>query len=889
MSKMSINIKKINIIVETNIEGEAPFSLTYDKIYNPVKSRVIKSQTKLDYPYFTTDIQYNEKTLYNLAKKDYSELLRAFFDKRYFTTMVKSFEKNNNRDNRDGIVLPTPELITNHNIFMMLYFLFPIRYPIPANISSTYNSKICKNSAEKYQVDLKNKPASNTLSSIFLGQTKDIQEENMREYSYINTSKGESTVTQIVWLNDILNEPRYRELMDSLIQYNEWYADKILSLPKEIEDSQKKYFDELISDNSNTLVFTQDDIKVIRDQKKTGYDLSKYIDDIEKIISKFFVLNDNVPEKVNINKAKKNLLSNINSFYKSYIKNNISSEIPIDTLYDFIIYNLFNKCTDNSSVKHNSDKYSEQYASTTDDQPITGFILSYYVKNGSIEINGLDKVKLQKFNDKRFDIEDKIVNEIIKILDAIATIKETDKDTKTKTEQMMKKFLEKYTNTKYDKIVTNDNNSKIQMKQFLYKILKNLINTKTKDTIEELYKNDLKSEFGDDKKNKFKDEYFLNDEYSYTVNLLKFLNDSNILDPFKEELNTKLEKYNVFAVDRATDKLLAQYKDIDIQIDKIIKLFEEYNIIKDEYSKLIKKKYEESDAGDLFKTAVDILFKTAMNIIDSLKPLLSDQNVERMRLTGTSSIQIKVEKNLKITNEIKVLKLVNEYLFGKQVKGINLYYDKEQTKSNIEILNELKKEKYFFFTNIVKFIKDNFVNVNRESTNIELKTMMNNYFNNINDDFITKIVQPAKDAINSNVEKLFCNRLFNTLVTKTRPTNNQKDPEFEINIYMEVIRGKLDYQTQQNIKCDYRDDNLAVLFNELTTNPNEFEFMKKTNAIELPKAVKDIKQIAIENTVPPIPPVAPPAPQVRGGLRKRKTRKHQRRNYNFTRRRVNFY
>ena len=217
---MSINIKKINIIVETNIEGEAPFSLTYDKIYNPVKSRVIKSQTKLDYPYFTTDIQYNEKTLYNLAKKDYSELLRAFFDKRYFTTMVKSFEKNNERDNIKSLTIAI-ELKTNHNIFMMLYFLFPIRYPIAANISSTYNSKICKNSAGGYQVDLKNKPASNTLSSIFLGQTKDIQEENMREYSYINTSKGESTVTQIVWLNDILNEPRYRELMDSLIQYNE--------------------------------------------------------------------------------------------------------------------------------------------------------------------------------------------------------------------------------------------------------------------------------------------------------------------------------------------------------------------------------------------------------------------------------------------------------------------------------------------------------------------------------------------------------------------------------------------------------------------------------------------------------------------------------------------
>jgi len=464
----------------------------------------------------------------------------------------------------------------------------------------------------------------------------------------------------------------------------------------------------------------------------------------------------------------------------------------------------------------------------------------------------------------------------------------------------MKEFLEKYTNTQYDNKIDQEGiDIKIVMnlmEDCLYYILKNLINTKTKDKIQNILKKLINTKTKDKIEDKTKDiiedkrsestdgyllehEYYqLKDEYSYTVNLLKLLNDSNILDPFKKDLNTKIEKYNLFSGDRQKERLISQYRDIDIQIDKIIKLFGEYNIIKDEYSELIKKTYKDSD--------VDDLFKRAMNIIDSLKPILSDQNVEKMRLTGTSSIQIKVEKNLKITNEIKVLKLVNEYLFSKQVtgskqvKGINLYYDKEQTKSNIEILNELKKEKYFFFTNIVKFIKDNFVNVNRESTNIELKTMMNNYFNNINDDFITKIVQPAKNAINSNTDSV-CSSLFNTLVTKTRPSNNQKDTEFEINIYMEVIRGKLDYQTQQNIKCDYRDDNLAVLFNELTTNPNEFEFMKKTNAIELPKAVKDIKQIALENTVPPIPPAA----LARGGLRKRKTRKRQRRNYIFTRRR----
>lgn len=102
---------------------------------------------------------------------------------------------------------------------MTLLFLFPTRYPQSANINSSFDKYICKKPITEYK---KLFPSSDTVTSGIFGRIYDIKKEPLREYSYINSSSGISTVTEIVWLNDILNNPKYRELVDLLIQYNEW-------------------------------------------------------------------------------------------------------------------------------------------------------------------------------------------------------------------------------------------------------------------------------------------------------------------------------------------------------------------------------------------------------------------------------------------------------------------------------------------------------------------------------------------------------------------------------------------------------------------------------------------------------------------------------------------
>jgi len=603
------NIKKINIIVETNIEGEATFSLTYDKIYNPIKSRVIKSQTKLNYPYFTPDIEYDEEVLYNLTRKDYSELLRTFFDKKYFIKMVDSFykEKRQNAKRFDQTKNEDKNKIINHNIFMMLYFLFPTRFPISSNITSSYNSKICANKDANYIVNLTNVNSSNTISSGLFGFTKRIGEENIREYSYINTSKGISTVTGVVWLNDILNEPEYRKLIDILIEYDELYEEEKLSIDNEIKYAYEKF---------------------------SGYERG----------------------------------------YESLIFDNNDKSI---------IEAQLNKI--DASINENAGDYR-------------------YISN---------------------------------------------------------------------------------LKEIRFNIQKGL-----------------------------------------------------------DEIN----KFN-------------------IQLDKV------------------SKEDKEKSEG---------IFKEMMNSIEFLNRFFSDKNVEKNKLTGVSSIKNKVEKNFLLLNKINSLNLVKSFLFGES-KGINIFYDKytTDTKRNAEILNELKKEKYSFFTNTVKFIKDKFTNIKRETTNDDLNNMMKNYFNNTSNDFMEQVVREAKQVINSN-DNPKCNPLWNILVTKSLPSTDQNNPEYEIKVYMEVIKGEMNYETQQNIKCDYRDQNLTVLFNELNTNPNVFEVVKKTSAVELPKEAKGDKQNVQKKTLENPSLEKNPLEQslendkknLRGGY-KRKTRKIKRKLNKFTSRNYN--
>jgi len=81
---MSINIRAIKIMMETNIPGKKAFPLTKSVLYNPLLTSV---ETFQEYPYFTTDVKFPESYLNSLS---YTKRLEFFFDKNTMEKILRT-------------------------------------------------------------------------------------------------------------------------------------------------------------------------------------------------------------------------------------------------------------------------------------------------------------------------------------------------------------------------------------------------------------------------------------------------------------------------------------------------------------------------------------------------------------------------------------------------------------------------------------------------------------------------------------------------------------------------------------------------------------------------------------------------------------------------------
>jgi len=712
--------KKINIMVETNIEGEAPFQLTYDKIYNPVKSSTLPQPKKPDYPYFVPNIKYSETVLMNYLLKDYSLILLSFFDKKYFSNMIQDFMKENKTENKTDNETDNGQENVNHNIFLTLLFLFPMRYPRPANINTSYTKYICKD-GNKIYTDLTNiyQSGKNTISAL-LRNMRDI-ETSVREYSYINSSKGQATVTQIVWLNDVLNNPKYRELIDLLIQYESWVKNKRITIKNDIDTA----ISDLISSAKNSI--TDDDIKLINDQQNIAYSKKDFIEDILTTVFEYIYYDEGTETDID----RKNELTKI----IDTIKRETIGETAINKIKKYIDKpggeNVKN-------VKIDTDKLIVEIFEVVFDINVTE-------KNKRRNDSKQKHVILDYF---KFNNDIKTPSTILRNKEENGTFKEID----------------------FSDIIDNN------YKSIPIPIQGNFLNIFR----EKLYEH-----------TKFK---------SIKTNL------TNDLKEYVEKYNRNLVKSNIGYRSEIA------YVDIDIKIKKAVEELKSLNNALNN------------------NVANDENFKKIVNAVDSLKTFFTDQSIKENRLTEVSTIKQNFEKILKKTNIIKTLKYIEENIINSS--GINLNYKSESNEFNTVLKSELEKEKYSYFMNTVETINKNFLNI--QTTNQNLENIIKDYFNNRNKDLITTLIEPAKTAMNVNKIDDDCKYHYMETGVSITTSSAKKLYEYEINIYMEVVIGKVDYQTQNNIKCDYRDEKLVAYFNRDSTNVNKFEIVK-SKAINLNK------------------------------------------------------
>ena len=948
------NVKQLKIMIETNYEKE-PFPLTFSKIHNPIASRVPENVKMSEYPYFTGDVAYPESVL---KKKEYSELLRVFFDKNEFVDVIVKPAQKNGGDASDN--KPNANTI-NKNIMIMLNLIFPTSYPSYDNIESSYNKYLTKTPSEM-NFDFSVDKVMNSLSS-----SENLNEDLKREYSYLKLTNGTYTVSEIVWLNDVLNEPVYRELVDKLIEYDEWAEERKETLQTDIDKSIKVLTEGLQNNGVDTK--EKDESKKVEDESKKAKQIESSFritedeltrlkkqmqiftkenleTEMKNIFDKFFKIS--ADKEAEYQKYKTIVFDN---FSKKF--NRITQEREFKQEFDFSIGNKTSDSTDFFYL-HEAYGSAEEHAATI--QELNAEIEKMMKINTRMET---DNTISNDYNDLSIQQLNFIINMLNSALTAIIpTDAERNNDTnrvtvnayKTKLATEKKRASNEITNIsngiKKDLIdlvsygnsqnITNiyntiNKNIKTQIKKYekVLKEKKDAVTTnrskmdEIQQQIEQLSKSNpvfrmnIITLVDDDSPTNFneKAEAIIDEINANTSTIIKSPPDTieppKKLSEIKEALGTNIdrlqhllyksfEKYLKSLPFTRSDRLMFEKKEIDDNIEKMTKDINALNKLDSKDKKTI---------GDIIN-----LTESIQNFFNKIR--------KSGQISGLSTMELKIARIMKLANEIKAFKLIQDnVLSDDDKKGLFVYYEKEfagDENTKRLFFDELRKEKYSVFTNTVAYIQKTFLQNNRQSMNAKLQKIMNQYFQNTSDDFHKQIIHPADELINEGTQPKF-DELWNVSVTSKKTSNESKEPEYEIYVYMEVIKGELNPANKGMVKCDYLDEQLTLAFDRLTSRRNQFEILRKKpfsieETIENKKkeAAESIKEVEeakakisaasasaankikeVEQKLPEAVPVINPsenpfqAPMVNavavGGKKRRNTRRrYKRKNYYYT-------
>jgi hypothetical protein len=174
-------------MMATNIPNSTPIEFTRSMLYHPEYKNLTGSGT---YPYITDEVEYS-----NIDALTYPEIVDTFFNRNKFINMISNARGNS--DNRGKL---DKQQILENNVMTMLRLFFPTKY-------FTVNNH--KQSIELLEPGI----ATHYNGGIFYNPLKTMS-------SYVKINGKPYTVTEMIWLNDLLNHPIYRELLEQVHNLN---------------------------------------------------------------------------------------------------------------------------------------------------------------------------------------------------------------------------------------------------------------------------------------------------------------------------------------------------------------------------------------------------------------------------------------------------------------------------------------------------------------------------------------------------------------------------------------------------------------------------------------------------------------------------------------------
>jgi hypothetical protein len=289
-----MSIEKIKIVIKTTIPGKEPFELKRDVLYIPDSEG--KKTPSSEYPFITSTRLFNKSELQDYAYTyGYSKIVFYFFDKLTFEKFFAKFTfPDNVEELNDNDKKNQKKENLKSNVKTMLELLFPMSYPATLNISDSFNLYIKQN----IDFDL-NTAFSNVAKTFFKKTTAVTQAIQTKNFSYIKVDGTVYTVTKVIWLNDLLNHPVYRDFINEFIGFKQLASQQRDTMDGFINKKKKILFENIQSNDekssSNLNIYTKfigifiknfnENIKSL--QTRRNYDTSKlqqFIGDLKNLI-----------------------------------------------------------------------------------------------------------------------------------------------------------------------------------------------------------------------------------------------------------------------------------------------------------------------------------------------------------------------------------------------------------------------------------------------------------------------------------------------------------------------------------------------------------------------------------------------------------------------------
>lgn len=255
----NFKISYIRIMLDTNVTDK-PEVFTYSMLATPE----LPKNSSYKYPYFTNSLKYNDGLLSSLDKEN---LMKFFFNKIEFTRVVSimsgmsdnnhvDYEKNLeilNEEKKKGATGSSFDAIFSqqaaqeneneeYNIMLLLKYMFPIH--------PNFNNYLKRTDDEMFgrlQGNIFRFNRHDVISSVnYFGWMNKVGAiKNEDGASYLNINKTPMIVKSVVWENDVINHPVYRDFLETYNRKMIEIRNSYFEIVKKREESENAFVEKI--------------------------------------------------------------------------------------------------------------------------------------------------------------------------------------------------------------------------------------------------------------------------------------------------------------------------------------------------------------------------------------------------------------------------------------------------------------------------------------------------------------------------------------------------------------------------------------------------------------------------------------------------------------------